>query len=52
MERPWAFSWLHAFKQYKGGADGSYHITLDQNEILALLNAGAHDGDSVDGNTG
>jgi hypothetical protein len=23
-----------------------------QNEILALLNAGAHDGDSVDGNTG
>lgn len=52
MERPWAFSWLHVFKQCKGGAEGSYHITLDQNEILALLNAGAHDGDSVDGNTG
>lgn len=26
--------------------------SLDQNEILALLNAGAHDGNSVDGNTG
>ena len=52
MERPWAFSWLHAFKQYKGGAEGSYQYSLGQDEILALLNAGAHDGDSVDGNTG
>ena len=52
METPSVFSWLHVFKQCKGGADGPYHITLDQNEILALLNAGAHDGDSVDGNTG
>lgn len=52
MERPWAFSWLHVFKQCKGGAEGSYQYSLGQDEILALLNAGAHDGDSVDGNTG
>lgn len=46
MEGPWAFSWLHVFKQCKGGAEGSYQYSLGQDEILALLNAGAHDGNT------